>query len=156
MAERIRLSRARGWRLPEGAVVVSRPSRWGNPFIVGQNGTREQCAGKFMAMASGFISFSDKVDPEIQLKMNSRLRRQIGELAGKDLACWCPLDGKPCHADVLLALANPDQPAADWLRRPVDTGRIRLGMSATNLEKLTRARARKQREGASDGPTQES
>ncbi len=28
------------------------------------------------------------------------------ELAGRDLACWCPLDG-PCHADVLLEVANP-------------------------------------------------
>ncbi len=27
------------------------------------------------------------------------------ELRGKDLACWCPLDG-PCHADVLLEIAN--------------------------------------------------
>lgn len=33
------------------------------------------------------------------------IRRSLHELAGKDLACWCPLD-KPCHADVLLRLAN--------------------------------------------------
>jgi hypothetical protein len=32
-----------------------------------------------------------------------------GELRGKDLACWCPLD-QPCHADVLLELANQDEP----------------------------------------------
>jgi len=27
------------------------------------------------------------------------------ELAGRDLACWCPV-GSPCHGDVLLAVAN--------------------------------------------------
>jgi hypothetical protein len=30
------------------------------------------------------------------------------ELAGRDLACWCPLD-QPCHAAVLLAIANEEQ-----------------------------------------------
>lgn len=30
--------------------------------------------------------------------------KDIEELCGKDLACWCPLD-QPCHADVLLELA---------------------------------------------------
>jgi len=34
------------------------------------------------------------------------LRNMLPELRGKDLACWCPLD-KPCHADVLLEIANP-------------------------------------------------
>jgi hypothetical protein len=77
---RIQLSRAAGWRKPDNAVVVSRPSKWGNPFVVGVGGVRDR------ALAA---------------------RR---ELAGKDLACWCPLD-QPCHADVLLELANPEDAA---------------------------------------------
>ena len=148
MPERIRLSRARGWRLPEGAVVVSRPSRWGNPFIVGQDGTRAQCAAMFGQLVKGFISFSSRLTSDEQLTMYRRLRRHAGDLAGKNLACWCPLDGQPCHADILLVLANPDHPRAAWLREPIDIGRVRLGMSATSIEKLNRAKARKQREGA--------
>lgn len=36
---------------------------------------------------------------------NLRSAADIAELRGKNLACWCPLD-QPCHADVLLELAN--------------------------------------------------
>jgi len=41
------------------------------------------------------------------LSVDGRLNRDfyLGELRGHDLACWCPLD-QPCHADVLLELAN--------------------------------------------------
>jgi hypothetical protein len=76
-------------------VVVARPSRWGNPFRIGTDGDRAECVARFReAFLSGGLSFG----PE-------DVRR---ELAGRDLACWCPSDG-PCHADVLLEAANgPD------------------------------------------------
>jgi hypothetical protein len=92
MPERVRLERKRGWRKPAGAVVVARPSRWGNPFRVGTDGDRAECVARFReAFLSGGLPFGlDDV------------RRQ---LAGRDLACWCPTDG-PCHADVLLVAAN--------------------------------------------------
>jgi hypothetical protein len=120
--------------MPEGAVYVGRGSKWGNPFVVGktqvrmpaldgrewehegrlhkisgeknfyctgtdahgmpvgvwhqiEDATLEQCIELFR----DYIKWSRGVDP--------------AWLAGKDLACWCPLD-KPCHADVLLELAN--------------------------------------------------
>jgi len=57
MPKRIQRRRTKGWRMPEGAVYVGRPTKWRNPFVV-------------------------------------------GEVHG-----WCPLD-QPCHADVLLELAN--------------------------------------------------
>lgn len=148
MAERIRLSRARGWRLPESAVVVSRPSRWDNPFIIGQHGTRLQCAALFGQLANGFIDLGGSVSVEAQMTMFRRIRRHINELHGKDLACWCPLDGGGCHADVLLRIANPDQPCADWMNHGVDIGRVRLGIDAGQLEKLNRAKARKDRTNA--------
>jgi hypothetical protein len=92
MPERVRLERKKGWRKPEGAVVVARPSRWGNPFRMGADGNRAQCVAQFR---EAFLS--------------GRLSVTVGdarqELAGRDLACWCPLDG-PCHADVLLEAAN--------------------------------------------------
>lgn len=98
-AQRIVLSRKRGWKLPEGAVSVARPHRYGNPFIVGtlENGgnmTRAQAIDQFRrALHEGRLQFTV-----------AEVRQ---ELHGKSLACWCPLD-QPCHADVLLELANGD------------------------------------------------
>lgn len=92
MPQRVRLSRAKGWRKPVGAVVVARPSRWGNPFAVGDPGVpdRETAVARHRAWAA-----TDP--PELA---------EVETLRGRDLACWCPLDG-PCHADVLIELANP-------------------------------------------------
>jgi putative acetyltransferase len=86
------LSRAKGWRKPEGAVVVARPSRWGNPFRVGVDGDRAQCVAQYRrALEHGELAFT---------------RTEVRDaLAGHDLACWCPLD-EPCHADVLLEVAS--------------------------------------------------
>ncbi len=95
---RVRLSRRRGWRKPAGAVVVARPSRWGNPFPVGAGRSREAAVAEFEAAllgAAGDLGY-DGAD----------VRRA---LAGRDLACWCPLD-EPCHADVLLRVANAPDP----------------------------------------------
>jgi len=92
--KRIRLSRAKGWRRPAGAVVVARPTKWGNPYHNGGDGVTSPTVVELY---------------ELWLT-GSREGRQLAELArtelaGKDLACWCPLD-RPCHADVLLAVAN--------------------------------------------------
>lgn len=134
--QRIRLSRARGWRMPEGAVNVARPGRWGNPFVVGKHGTRLQCAGKFYLLASGFIAMVDEPDPDAQYALWERIDRLAKvDLAGRDLACWCPLDGGACHADVLLCLANPGHPApAWWPKVGIDVGIPRIGMSAADFE----------------------
>jgi hypothetical protein len=93
MPHRIRLSRAKGWRKPENAVVVARPTVWGNPYRAGETiASRTEAVRRYEADL-----------------LAGRLRVTAGDarerLAGKDLACWCSLDG-PCHADVLLAVAN--------------------------------------------------
>ncbi len=95
MPERIQLSRRKGWRKPDNTVVVARPSKWGNPFRVGVNAfNRANAVEQFREMATrpgrSFEGFREQVRDE---------------LAGKNLACWCPLD-QPCHADVLLKIAN--------------------------------------------------
>jgi hypothetical protein len=90
MAERIQLRRTKGWRKPVGAVVVARPTRWGNPFKVGEPGIR---------------TAEDAVRLYRQWLSGAPVRDRVSELAGCDLACWCPLD-QPCHADLLLELAN--------------------------------------------------
>ena len=84
---RIQLRRTKGWRKPAGAVVVDRPSKWGNPYRVSEKVTAEEAVRLFRIWAE-------------------ERRQQIREqLHGRDLACWCPLD-QPCHADVLLEIAN--------------------------------------------------
>lgn len=135
--QRIRLSRARGWRLPDGAINVARPGKWGNPFVVGRDGTRAQCVAKFWVLAKGFIALHGPVSVEEQLALWQRLRRSIRTLSGRDLACWCPLDGEPCHGDVLLSLANRI-PLPAWAAMPIELPRPRLGMSARDLLKLKR------------------
>jgi hypothetical protein len=97
--QRIQLRRMKDWRKPKGAIVVARPSKWGNPFLVGTpanggNLTRTMAVEHFReALLDGRIQFTA-----------TAVRR---DLAGHDLACWCPLD-QPCHADVLLEFANPE------------------------------------------------
>lgn len=93
-AVRIQRRRSAGWRMPEGAVYVGRPTRWGNPFP--HDGT---AAGRAEVVAA----YRDLVDADPALQAAARRL-----LAGRDLACWCPLD-QPCHADVLLDVANNDQ-----------------------------------------------
>jgi hypothetical protein len=100
VARRIQRKRTKGWRMPEGAVYVGRPSKWGNDFTFG-DGNRQRAVDLFIDMLAraplGNGRWSDQGET-----VYKAIRR---ELAGKDLACWCPLD-QPCHADVLLGIAN--------------------------------------------------
>jgi len=91
MPQRIQLSRAAGWRKPPGAIVVARPTRWGNPYRVTDGRSRAE-AVKLYRQALDAGSGPRRAD----------IRRELG---GHDLACWCPLT-EPRHADVLLAIAN--------------------------------------------------
>jgi hypothetical protein len=110
---RIQLRRTKGWRKPADAVVVARPTRWGNPFTVdgclaaGLADTtadaRAICVLAYHAWLTG-----DTVPgaPDDGGARRRRILDELETLTGRDLACWCALD-QPCHADVLLALANP-------------------------------------------------
>lgn len=84
--------------MPANTVVVSRPSKFGNVFYVGDgiSDTPGMAAAHFREwMRHRCLSFLAN-----QLAVQAR-----EELRGKNLACWCPLD-QPCHADTLLELAN--------------------------------------------------
>lgn len=100
---RIQRKRTKGWRMPDGAVYVGRPSRWGNPFRAGHAWypTGWNSRGKVPADAAEAVKFYR------QWMSQSRARNEdlIPMLRGKDLVCWCPLD-QPCHADVLVEWAN--------------------------------------------------
>jgi len=89
---RIQRKRTKGWRMPPNTVYVGRGSKWGNSFTVNDYG-RETAVFLFRNYI-GHPNSPHGFKPE-----------DVMELRGKNLACWCPLD-KPCHADVLLELAN--------------------------------------------------
>ncbi|PWE32744.1 hypothetical protein DDZ14_08335 [Maritimibacter sp. 55A14] len=126
MPTRIRLSRAKGWRKPEGAVVVSRPTLWRNPFVVGRDGTRAQVVYRYAALMAGYIVARADPDPDEQRMLYEHVHGNLDRIRGRDLCCWCALDG-PCHAEVLLALAN--RPAGE----PLDLERFWAEPARTEL-----------------------
>ncbi len=113
MPKRIQRSRAKGWRMPAGARYVGRPTIWGNPFI--HPDPNEAVAAYRRLLEGGTQSFH--IEPgKLQFAKNAHpecfhwayadfVRNCIYQLRGLDLACWCAVDA-PCHADVLLELAN--------------------------------------------------
>lgn len=102
--KRVQLSRAAGWKMPENTIKVDRTTKWGNPFVMGQQRTRAECVDLFRKLCCGYICLT-RGDPEEQRRYLNTLRADLPELAGKNLACWCP-KGEPCHADVLLELSK--------------------------------------------------
>jgi hypothetical protein len=101
--ERVQLSRRKGWRMPPNTVKVDRSTKWGNHIVIGEPRgighrpwTAEDAVDQFRADTMSAIDH-DRPDGSEPL--------DLSPLRGKNLACWCPLDA-PCHADVLLELAN--------------------------------------------------
>ena len=88
---------------PNGLPVkcVDRTSRWGNPFKIGVDGTREEIIQKYRVW---FLTGTESRKVGRYLVDPQNLRERIRELRGFNLAC-CP-PGLPCHADFLLAQAN--------------------------------------------------
>jgi hypothetical protein len=112
---RVQLSRAKGWRMPPNTVKVDRTTRWGNPWRVENerkwnNGwvvldpdwsprpLRHYCEGAVSAVRLAVALYRDW--------MATPFAPDVSELRGLNLACWCK-PHLPCHADVLLELANP-------------------------------------------------
>lgn len=108
MAERVQLSRKKGWRMPPNTIRVCRPSPWGNPYRLshyklenpdGSPAKMPEADARAMAVRD-YEMWLEVCLPGQQIKELAR-----AELRGVNLACWCPLD-QPCHADVLLEIAN--------------------------------------------------
>lgn len=110
--KRIQLSRRKGWRMPENTQSVARPGPWGNPFIVGKDGDRAWCVELYKHMLNGHFRVVNPGGATVESLSRERtfIAENVETLRGKDLACWCALDGKPCHADVLLEIANRSNP----------------------------------------------
>lgn len=71
---------------PPGAVYVGRPSKWGNPFVIGRDGLREEVIRRYE-----------------QWLHESGMIAHVHELRGRDLVCWCVPE--PWRGDVLMRLA---------------------------------------------------
>jgi hypothetical protein len=130
--QRIQLSRARGYRMPEGAVKVDRSTRWGNIFWPGQRvispgaygslaspyhgsrpsgeygtGPRAYSISRVRDAAEAVRLFASYVEHDPSGWPREDMRYELG---GRSLACWCtlPAAGEPdiCHAAVLLSIAS--------------------------------------------------
>jgi hypothetical protein len=117
---RVQRSRAKGWRMPENTVCVSRPSVFGNPFRClvrhvecpaspSYRGPPDLkcCVQQYREWLTFGIAVHERrvADWTMRGMAGALAANRLPELRGKNLACWCRLD-QPCHADVLLELAN--------------------------------------------------
>lgn len=122
MPKRIQRKRTKGWRMPANTIVVDRTSGFGNPFPISKGitsihmgktsevwtvGTWEGPAMWIMdskpeAAKLAVDAFRAWLTQPSQEKLLATAKKK---LRGKNLACWCSLD-QPCHADVLLEIAN--------------------------------------------------
>jgi hypothetical protein len=115
--QRIQLSRKKGWKMPANTVKVDRSTPFGNPFAIApatEHGkeTRKgwMCGAIFTAFYTdkreaaemAVKAFSEWIEHPANAKLLSAVKHG---LRGKNLGCWCPV-GSPCHADVLLEIAN--------------------------------------------------
>jgi len=98
--KRIQRKRTKGWTMPPNTVYVGRPSKWGNPYRTGdyvyEGGPT--FGGRPLSAQEAVAQFRAHTAPLLPVE----------ELRGKDLACWCK-EGEPCHADILLELANRER-----------------------------------------------
>lgn len=98
---RVQRQRAKGWKMPENTISVTRPGRWGNPFPIGEFGPMD----RFAIDAEGAVGLFRAMLADPEMRAACGYPDDLSPLAGKSLACFCPLN-QPCHADVLLEVAN--------------------------------------------------
>ena len=71
------------------STYVGRPTKWGNPFVIGRDGDRNDVVAKYEKYARAKFT-----------------KEELGELIGRNLVCWCA--PKACHADVLVKLVSEE------------------------------------------------
>ena len=120
MPDRIQRKRTKGWRMPPNTVCVTRPGKWGNPFyIINEEGwpwitdSRDPSMPVLNSEVAKLLGVEKVGWREAQLGIVELFRTQcvdnlpdLAPLRGKNLACFCK-PTHPCHADVLLKIANP-------------------------------------------------
>jgi|SRR6185369_3902798 len=103
MLKRIQRKRTKGWTMPPNTVYVGRPTKWGNPYRIGN----PSLGGTIAFIPINQVTLEGVLDAYRDYMSRCRwlIEEHGHELRGKDLACWCK-EGEPCHADILLELAN--------------------------------------------------
>ena len=111
---RIQRRRTKGWKMPPNTAYVGRPGPYGNPFHAGYLHDSElycddpaEAVWRFWVWLRGDDAAANLI-PEL-VERRRWILAHVHELRGKNLVCWCPLD-RPCHADVLLEIANAEVP----------------------------------------------
>ena len=114
---RVQLKRTKGYKMPPNTKSVTRPGKFGNPYKIGMHNVwdiKDMKTGKslkdYLIKKNGENRYHDIEDVLLaykqKIKASQAMQRVIKHyLRGKNLACFCPLD-KPCHADILLEVAN--------------------------------------------------
>jgi hypothetical protein len=117
---RVQLRRQKGWRMPANGVKVDRSTIFGNPFPMDVY-SRAEAVSMFRRWLTGQMSPREMSQCSRSDRWAARhvplvtvrewLLNNLPRLRDKHLACWCPLTDKdgdpvPCHADVLIELAN--------------------------------------------------
>jgi len=92
--------------MPENTVYVGRGTIFGNPFKVTYFRSYEEAVALYTGLLLGKF---DKLKLKFPTDCKKKILANLHKLKGKNLACWCPLD-KPCHADVLIEMANSNDP----------------------------------------------
>ncbi len=115
MPERIQRKRVKGWRMPPNTVSVTRPGPWGNPFRVNEKPDKRTLKLWGWKLKPGHWDGACPSSEEAVRRFRACIAFDGAshyaaqkELRGKNLACFCEI-GQPCHADVLLKLANQAQ-----------------------------------------------
>lgn len=110
MPKRVQLQRVKGWRMPPNTRKVDRTTIFGNPFEAVRYGTTD-AVRSHRVWLTGVLT-----DEQIQgqypgivakhlIARRRRVLASLSQLRGMNLACWCS-PARPCHADLLLKLAN--------------------------------------------------
>lgn len=106
---RIQMTRHKPWRAENPtAVICDRRTPWGNPFTVGRTTptTWSLHGGIYVRDAAHAVElYRDLIAASARFQADIR-----NDLRGRDLASWCEI-GAPCHADVLLEIANTPAPS---------------------------------------------
>jgi hypothetical protein len=107
---RVQLSRTPLWRMPANTLKVDRTTRWGNPFRITPRRPAVAAVAAYRRWLLAGRATSGAGAPPTLADIRA-------ELKGHNLACWCAAHA-PCHADVLLELANCARPHILRARRP--------------------------------------
>ena len=111
---RLQRSRKRGAKLPPRAVYVGRRTLFGNPFPAERFGHARSVLmhAKWLEGSLSDLELERRgfcaAEIDALHRHRDRVLRNLHRLTRRDIACWCPLTSRWCHADTLLRAANPD------------------------------------------------